>query len=91
MRDVMKTIHTKTYQQLCTSLVLHRKAAGLSQYELAKALGEPQSYIAKIERHERRVDVIELLYIAKVLNINLCDLIESLQSALSEQEEHPKS
>ena len=87
----MKTIHTQAYQQLCALLVSHRKVSGLSQHRLAQVLGRPQSFIAKIESHERRLDVIELLEIAEVLNINLCDLIGSLQSTLSKPEEHTQS
>lgn len=38
-----------------------RLNAGLTQAKLAGKLGKPQSYIAKYETGERRLDVIELL------------------------------
>jgi transcriptional regulator with XRE-family HTH domain len=43
------------------TLVSARQAAGISQAELAKRLGKPPSYVAKIELKERRVDVVEFI------------------------------
>ncbi len=37
-----------------------RTAAGLTQVEVAEALGRPQSYVTKCELGERRIDPIEL-------------------------------
>ena len=48
-----------------------RAGLGLTQVELAKRLGKPQSYLSKIESCERRVDVIEALSICKVLGVTL--------------------
>jgi transcriptional regulator with XRE-family HTH domain len=43
-----------------------RLESGLTQIEVSKKLKRPQSYISKIERGERRVDVVELGEIAEV-------------------------
>ena len=43
-----------------------RNEAGLMQVEVAKKIKKPQSYISKIERGERRVDVAELSILAKI-------------------------
>lgn len=37
-----------------------RREAGLTQEEVAKALGRPLSYVSKCERGDRRIDVAEL-------------------------------
>ncbi|WP_243468645.1 helix-turn-helix transcriptional regulator [Paraburkholderia sp. PGU19] len=59
-------------------LVTARKASGLSQAELASRLGRPQSYIAKIEIGERRIDVVEFLELARVLGVSPASVLENL-------------
>ena len=44
-----------------------RKAAGISQVELAEKLGKPQSLVSKVERGKRRLDVIEFCQVAEAL------------------------
>lgn len=63
----VKSIHRKEYRELLAALALARKEAGMTQAELAKKLKKPQSYISKIENGERRLDVMELMEIAKVV------------------------
>jgi len=43
-----------------------RMEAGLTQEEVAKLLGKPQSFISKSESGERRVDVVELRHLAEI-------------------------
>ncbi len=58
------------YELLRHLLVEARTKAGLKQADVAELLGHPQSYISKIERGERRVDVIEFMEIAKVIGFD---------------------
>jgi transcriptional regulator with XRE-family HTH domain len=44
-----------------------RKTAGLTQRELAKRLRRPQSFVAKYEGGERRVDVVEFIEICRAI------------------------
>lgn len=55
-----------------------RKKAGLTQEELARKLGKPQSYVSKFESGERRLDVIELLDVAGALQITVSSLTRGL-------------
>ena len=55
-----------------------REAAGLSQHELARKLGRPQSFVSKCESGERRVDVVELIHIFKVLRADPIELVRTL-------------
>ncbi len=41
--------------------------AGVRQQALAKKLGRPQSFVAKYEGGERRIDVVEFVTIARAL------------------------
>ena len=52
-----------------------RKSAGLSQQELARRLKRSQSFIAKLEVGERRVDVIEFIEIARALGKEPTELL----------------
>lgn len=57
----MKRTQEKThYKLLLDELRAARIDAGISQTDLAGALGQPQSFVSKCERGERRLDVIEL-------------------------------
>ncbi|MBV7522525.1 helix-turn-helix transcriptional regulator [Ensifer sp. ENS12] len=49
---------------LIALLIARREAAGLTQTELAAKLGEYQSFVARLESGQRRVDVVEFLQLA---------------------------
>jgi len=57
------------------SVVKARKAAGLTQTQLAKKLGVPQSQISRIERNPDRTTVRTLKRIAKALRVDVSALI----------------
>ena len=44
-----------------------RRRANLTQQELAKRLGKPQSFVSDYERGQRRIDLMEFLFIARAL------------------------
>lgn len=50
----------------------------MTQAEVAHRLGKPQSYVAKYEGGERRLDVIELLDVLAVLGVQPAKLIRTL-------------
>ena len=52
------SIHHARYVAVRQCLKALRKGAKLSQIELAARLGEDQSYVSKIERGDRYVDVL---------------------------------
>lgn len=67
-----RDLRTPRYVRLRELLVEARKSAGLSQTAVAERLGRPQSYVADVERNERRIDVIEFLAMAEAIG---CDPI----------------
>jgi transcriptional regulator with XRE-family HTH domain len=77
-----KSTHTTAYRLLRERLVAARHAAGMNQAELAASLGRPQSFIAKVEGGERRIDVVELLKIASAVNLDVAKLLTALRKAL---------
>jgi transcriptional regulator with XRE-family HTH domain len=48
------------------------------QWQLAKRLRKPQSYVSKFERGERRLDVIEFLDVATALRIDPLEVLRTL-------------
>ena len=54
------------YRALLNSLKQARKAAGLTQAQVARKLSKPQSFVSKFESGERRIDFVELQYLAKL-------------------------
>jgi transcriptional regulator with XRE-family HTH domain len=62
-----KTLHSADYARFLALLKAARKDAGIVQQELADKLGKPQSFVAKVEGGERRIDVIEFIAIARAI------------------------
>jgi transcriptional regulator with XRE-family HTH domain len=76
-----KSVHTRAYKALCERLVAARHRAGLTQTQLAKKLGRPQSFVAKYEGGERRIDLVELLEIADTLRTDVGRLVRDIKAA----------
>jgi transcriptional regulator with XRE-family HTH domain len=75
-----KSIYSPRYRRFRELLAEARKAAGLTQIELADRLKRPQSFISKYESGERRLDVIEFLDVAAALNLDVAALIHDLEN-----------
>jgi transcriptional regulator with XRE-family HTH domain len=71
------TLHSDEHRSLMHTLVLARKASGLSQAALAKRLGRPPSFVAKVELCERRLDVIEFCIWASAVSQDPLSLLET--------------
>ncbi len=58
--------YDSAYERLRLKLKETRMEAGLTQAEVARMLGRPQSFISKVEMRERRIDFLELQVLAKI-------------------------
>jgi transcriptional regulator with XRE-family HTH domain len=70
------------YVWLRERLIEARKAAGLTQQQLADAVGRPQSFVAKYEVGERFLDAIEYMAIAAVLKVEFRDVSKGVLAKL---------
>lgn len=77
------SIFTKRYEVFRARLVQCRKDAGVTQSVLAAKLGKPQSFVSKYESGERRLDLLELLDLAKALQFDAHEFIEELKESIS--------
>lgn len=55
-----KSIYSKEYSLFLEHLRNAREEKGLTQIEVAEKIGQTQSFVSKVERGERRLDIIEL-------------------------------
>jgi transcriptional regulator with XRE-family HTH domain len=73
-----KSIHSPQHQKLRELLIAARKKASMTQAEVAELLGRPQSFVAKYEGGERRLDVIEFMQVARAVGADPARLLRLL-------------
>ncbi len=78
----MKTVFTEEYGFLLEYLITARKAADITQQNLAQRLNKPQSFVSKYERKERRLDVVEFVSIAHAIGFDPCAVIREIEARL---------
>ena len=84
VRTLSKTSLT-TEQTIFLALLKElRQEAGLRQRDLAERIGEPQSFVSKIESGERRLDIVELRYICAALGVTLQEVVQRLDERIAD-------
>lgn len=78
----MKSLRSREHRCVIAVLVTTRKAAGLTQQQLATRLRRPQSFVSKYETGERRLDVPEFIRVSRCLNADPAALITKITRAL---------
>ena len=79
-RGLTKSLHSPEYAALRELLIATRRKAGLTQQGVANRLKRPQSFVAKYEGGERRLDVIEFIEVSKVLQSDPVKLLRALMA-----------
>lgn len=74
-----KSTHTPAYEKFRFLLVAAREKSKLTQAEVSSRLGRPQSFVAKYESGERRLDIIEFLQISEALEADPISIITELR------------
>jgi len=59
-----------------------RIKAGLTQEEVARRLGRPQSFVSKYETGERRLDILELRQVLAAVGLPLKEFVRTLEALL---------
>jgi transcriptional regulator with XRE-family HTH domain len=78
-----KSVHTREYAVLLHLLRETRRAAGVTQVELAERIGESQSHLSKLERGEVRLDLIQLRTLCRALGTTLTAFVAELERSLA--------
>jgi ribosome-binding protein aMBF1 (putative translation factor) len=76
---VVKTLGTERHKALIALLIEKHEAAGLTQSDLAAKLGEYQSFVARLESGQRRVDVVEFLKLSEILEFDAASTLRRIQ------------
>lgn len=76
-----KTIRSSGHEALCAALIAARKSAGLTQAQLAKRLSCHQSFVARIESGQRRIDVVELVVISRAIGTAASAILSNVEVA----------
>lgn len=74
-----KSLHTPEYEHFRALLVAAREKAGLTQAEVSAKLERPQSFVAKYEGGERRLDVVEFVQVCVALGIDPHTVLRAMQ------------
>lgn len=76
-----KTIRSKGQEALCQALADARIKAGLSQQQLAAKLKRHQSFVARVESGERRIDVVEFTVLARIIGFEKHEVLSIVEAA----------
>lgn len=75
---MLATLGTNRHKALIVLLIKKREVAGFTQTELATKLGQYQSFVARLESGQRRVDVVEFIQLAEILGFDASAAVETL-------------
>jgi transcriptional regulator with XRE-family HTH domain len=75
----MKSIHDSRYIQFIEIMTRLREDAGITQTELANRLAKPQSFVAKVENLDRRIDIVELADWLNALGVAPQEFVKTLR------------
>ena len=74
----MSSIHDPRYRKLIQELIAIRELKKITQVELATSLEKNQSYIAKVENYDRRIDILELYDWLKALDVPIENFLKEI-------------
>ena len=82
-----KTIYTRQAECLREAIVAMRKNAGLNQRQLAGRLGREQNLVGRLEKGQRRLDVVEFYWLCKACGVDPKSVARRLFKHFEEIEE----
>jgi len=77
-------VSSAAYEAALQTVIDARRAAGLSQRELADRLSKHRSFVSKVEARGRRLDIVEFIVWAKALGLTPAELIGAVEASLPE-------
>jgi transcriptional regulator with XRE-family HTH domain len=75
-----KTLNSRRHKSLVDLLVKRREVIGMTQAELAARLGQYQSFVARLESGQRRIDVVEFLELSEILGFDAVQAFKTIKA-----------
>jgi transcriptional regulator with XRE-family HTH domain len=79
----VETIQTRRHAALVALLIAQRQRAGLRQEDVAARLRQHQSFVARIESGQRRIDVVEFIALAEAIGFDPAKALRSIAKVRS--------
>jgi transcriptional regulator with XRE-family HTH domain len=73
-----KSAFEAPYIAIVDRLIARRHELKMTQTDLATAYGEDQSFISRVERRQRRIDVYEFVRLCRALSIAPSEILDAL-------------
>lgn len=73
-----KSIYTREYAIFLEQLRNTRETKNLTQSEVAERLGQTQSFVSKVERGERRLDIVELRAFCRAIGVQFSQFVTQI-------------
>lgn len=70
-------------------LVEARRAAGITQKDLAERIAKPQSHVSKCESREREIDLVTLYYWVEALGLSFAEVAREWADEVGELNRQP--
>jgi transcriptional regulator with XRE-family HTH domain len=83
VRAAAKWVQPEHHQIVGSALAAARRKANLTQVELARRLGKPQSVVSSYESGKRRLDLVEFVLIARTLGADPLGILAEIVSSLT--------
>ncbi|WP_332770527.1 helix-turn-helix domain-containing protein [Phenylobacterium sp.] len=75
-------VSSAAYRVIIDQLIAAREGQGVGQRELARRLGKHPSWLNKIERLERRLDLLEFIAIARAIGLSPSEFVARIDGDL---------
>jgi len=76
-----KSPFEEPYIEIIDRLIARRKELDMTQADVGVAFGEDQSFISRVERRQRRIDVWEFVRWCRILQLNPSAILDDMAAS----------
>jgi len=82
---MQKSLYSREQEVLCRMLRRLRRAADLTQEQLAARLERPRSFVSRYESGEKALELVEVRHILRALGAAFVDFLREYDAALESE------